>query len=462
MTPGPKPPSTLHRRDGGAASRGSSPRVAYVMSRFPKLTETFVLYEMKALEGLGAAVEVFPLLRHRAGPRHPEAVPYERRAHFVPLLSWEVVGANVARLTREPGRYLTTWWEALSGTWGSAKFFLGALGFFPKCVAFAARMEATGVDHIHAHFASHPALAALVVHRLTGIPYSFVAHGSDLHVERRMLARKVSAAAFVVAVSAYNRDLILEECGRRGAAKVVVIHCGTDPTVFGERAEPEAAPPERERGKRSLRIACVASLEEVKGHRFLLRACRLLADRGVDVSCDLAGGGPLRRGLERRVAELGLGDRVRFHGPLPRPEVGGLLATADVAVLASHPTRSGKREGIPVALMEAMMSGLPVVASRVSGIPELVEDERTGFLVPPGDPRLLADRLERLAEAPELARRLGAAGHQKVRADFDLHTGARLLLREIERCRSLGYGATGEASRRAHEVGVPRPSRRAS
>jgi glycosyltransferase involved in cell wall biosynthesis len=276
-------------------------------------------------------------------------------------------------------------------------------------------------------------LVALVLHRLTGIPYSFTAHGSDLHVDRRMLDAKVASAAFVVAVSAYNRELILEDCGEHERAKLVVIHCGTDPSVFNGHSERGERRNEAPHGTRSLRIACVASFEEVKGHRFLLHACRLLADRGVDVHLDLAGAGPLRREVERLISELDLKERVTLHGPVARPEVGRILAAADVAVLASHPTRSGKREGIPVVLMEAMMSGLPVVASALSGIPELVEDERTGFLVPPGDPLALAERLERLVGAPELRRRLGAAGRAKVATEFDIHEGARALFGEITR-----------------------------
>jgi len=399
------------------------------MSRFPKITETFVLYEMKAIEDSGADVEVFPLLRQPPGPRHAEAAAYERRAHFMPFISWPLLQANLRRLWKEPGRYLRTWWEMLSGTWGSMNFFLGALVYFPKCVAFAERMEALGVGHVHAHFANHPALAALIVHRLTGIPYSFTAHGSDLHVERRMLPKKVESAAFVVAVSGYNRDLIVRESGWHTRDKVVVIHCGTDPATFDGPGHDrvERAPV----GDRSLRIACVASFEEVKGHRFLVHACRLLKERGVDVHLDLAGGGPLRSQIEQLVDELELRREVTIHGPVPRPVIQRILAAADAAVLASYPTRSGKREGIPVALMEAMMSRLPVVASGLSGIPELVEDERTGYLVPPGDPWALADRLERLVGRPDLRRRLGDAGRAKVESEFDVHAGARKLLREI-------------------------------
>lgn len=406
------------------------------MSRFPKITETFVLFEMKAIEELGAKVEVFPLLRQPPGPRHEEARRYEEGARHTPFLSWNLLRANARMFRRDPLRYLRTWWEMLAGTFGSLKFFLGALVYFPKCVVFAEQMEDMGVEHVHAHFASHPALAALIVHRLSGIRYSFTAHGSDLHVDRRMLGPKVASASFVAAVSSYNRDLIVEECGEHVREKVVVIHCGTDPTVFqpmtgaARSSTTRSAPSER-----SLRVVCVASFEEVKGHRFLVHACKILVERGVDVHVDLAGGGPLRADVERLVTELGLEARVTLHGPVPRPVIGRLLSEADVAVLASHPTPSGKREGIPVALMEAMMSGLPVVASRLSGIPELVEDGRTGYLVPSGDPLKLAECLERLVGQPELRRSLGERGRAKVQEEFDLRVCAEQLLSEIMRSR---------------------------
>lgn len=401
-------------------STTAPPRVAYVMSRFPKLTETFVLYEMLALEATGVAVEIFPLLRHRTSVRHPEADRLVERARFAPFLSPRVLVANLAMLRRDPGRYLRVWWEVLSGTWGSANFFLGALGILPKSVFFAREMEKLGVQHVHAHFANHPAVAALIVHRLTGIPWSFTAHGSDLHVERRMLEAKVRAAAFVVTVSGYNRELIAAECGDDVRSRVHVVHCGVDAERFATRRTP------RDDGR--FRVTCVASLEPVKGHRFLVEACRLLRDRGVRFECELIGDGPLRRDIEARVRRARLDRCIWIRGRLPRPDVIRALRDTDAAVQASHPTPAGKREGIPVALMEAMASEVPVVASAVSGIPELVENGRTGILVPPGDPAALADALERLAGDARLRRRLGRAARAKVRREFDLHRSARRIL----------------------------------
>ncbi len=397
-------------------------RVAYVMSRFPKLSETFVLNEMAACAEQGIAVELYPLLRERQPVVHPEVDAWVRRAHYHPFVSPAIVRSNWRFLREQPVRYAKLAATVLRETWRSPNFLAGAIGIFPKSVRFADLMRQQSVTHVHAHFATHPALAAFIVHRLTGIPFSFTAHGSDLHVDRRMLDTKVAAAAFAIAVSSYNREVIVRECGEGSRGKVHVVHCGVDPLFFGPR-------PDDRRHEGLFRVVCVASFEEVKGHRYLVEACALLRARGVPVVCDLIGEGPLRRAIEARVAAAGLRQIVRFHGGLPRPEVSRLLAAADAAVLASHPTRSGKREGIPVALMEAMASGLPVVATAISGIPELVQSGLTGFLVPPRDPDALADALQRLAADPDLRQQMGTAGRARVMRDFDLRANAATLAR---------------------------------
>lgn len=403
---------------------GGRLKVAYVMSRFPKLTETFVLSEILAVEEHGVEVLLYPLLREREAVVHPDAVPLCARARFQPFLSWPILRSQLAFLRQSPGIYLGTLWELLRRTWGSLNFFLGAVGIFPK-VAHAARlMSAEGVGHVHCHFANHPAAAGFVIHRLTGIPFSFTAHGSDLHVDRRMLCAKVAEAAFVVAVSDYNRDVIIDECGEEARKKVVVVHCGVDTEFFRPTEEPEA-------DEGPLSILCVGKLHEVKGQAYLVEACRLLAEAGIDVDCTLVGDGPDRGALTRRIAESGLDGHVKILGERDRVQVAELLGEAHVLAAPSVPTKRGKREGIPVVLMEAMSAGVPVVASRLSGIPELVEDEVTGFLVPPRDPTALAHALRRLHDEPALRERLALAGRDKVKREFDVPANATELVRHF-------------------------------
>jgi colanic acid/amylovoran biosynthesis glycosyltransferase len=394
-------------------------RVAYVMSRFPKLSETFVLRELLAVEALGVDVDVYPLVRQREPLVHPEAAPVMRRARYLPFLSAAIVRSNLRMLRERPRAWTGALWALLRGNWGSPNLLLGGLAVFPKVVHAARLMEADGVDHVHCHFATHPALAGFVVSKLTGIPFSFTAHGSDLHVDRHMLRDKAEAAAFVVPISEFNRQVIVEACGADHGAKLVVVHCGVDPGVFRPRPATTGRP---------LTIACIGTLHEVKGQRHLVEACRLLTVRGVDLRCHLVGSGPDERALRRQVAKAGLAGRVHLDGRRTTAEVAELLRAADVLVAPSVPTPRGKREGIPVVLMEAMSSGLPVVASDLSGIPELVEDGSTGLLVAPGDAEGLAGALRLLASEPALASRLAAAGRAKVQAEFDVHRSARRLV----------------------------------
>jgi colanic acid/amylovoran biosynthesis glycosyltransferase len=401
----------------------SAVKVAYIMSRFPKITETFVLYEILAMERLGVHVEIYPLLREHPDVMHPEAGPLVERAHYEPFLSRPILAAQFYFLRRKPRAYLGAIWALLCGTWGSLNFFIGAVGIFPKTVYFAYRMAADGVTHVHGHFASHPAAAAFVIRRLVGIPYSFTAHGSDLHCDRHMLRQKVAEAAFVVAISKYNRELIVAECGEEYRDKTLVIHCGVDTDVFRPISEGKTRKPAHS----PLTIVCVGTLHEVKGQTYLLEACRLLASRGVYLTCHLVGDGPDRAALTRKSAEAGLGGRVHFHGQLTRDGIAQLLRKADVAVAPSVPTNDGRREGIPIVLMEAMATGLPTVASGISGIPELVEDGRSGILVPPRDAPALAEALERLYSTPLLRKRLSKGGRERVLQEFDLYKNAAAL-----------------------------------
>lgn len=398
-------------------------KVAYMMSRFPKITETFILYEMLAMEKQGITVEVYPLRRERTKVVHPEAVDYVARAHFEPLLSWPIIQAHLRYLRTQPTVYLNTLWTLLRANWGSLRYFFGALDLFPKAVYFAQEMEAEGIEHIHAHFASHPAAAAFVIHRLTGIPYSFTGHGSDIHRDRHMMREKVEAAAFVVTISNYNRDIIVNECNGQMHDKVLVIHCGVDTQLF----QPRTAPTPYEQGQGPFAILCIGTLHEVKGQTYLIDACRRLKEQGIDFVCHFAGDGPDLEKLQKQAAQAGLTDAMRFHGRLKREEIVKLLHQADVVAAPSVPTRDGRREGIPVVLMEAMGSTVPVISTRLSGIPELVEHEQSGLLTEPGDVDALAAALVRLYQNPDLRQRFGKAGRAKVTGEFDLTTNTAQL-----------------------------------
>ena len=387
-------------------------RLAQVVSRFPMVTETFVLYELEALEKLGVTVELYSLLRERPKVVHPEAEKWIRRAHYLPWLSLSILRAHWHFICHDPGCYLKTLATVLRGTWGCVRCFGGGLAFFPKVVRFAFEMEKQGIQHVHGHFAYHAAVAGVIVHRLTGIPFSFTARGSDVQADGHMLKEKVEAADFVISVSKYNKEIILRKCGHAVAAKIHVIHGGVDVERLSPR--PEGEP------KKRLRILSVARFEEVKGHPYLVEACRILKERGVPFECSLIGDGPLLPQIVKQIKESDLCNEVLLLGALPYDEVVEQFSRADVVVLATAPTASGKREGSPTVLMEAMACGLAVVSCCAGGIPDLVSDGQTGILVAPRDAVALADALQRLGGDPALRQRLGRAGREKCMREFNL------------------------------------------
>jgi glycosyltransferase involved in cell wall biosynthesis len=404
--------------------------IAYMMSRFPKLTETFILYEMIALQAQKLDVSIYPLWREKTSVMHPEAEPLMEQANFTPTLSWEIIKANLHYIRCCRRRYLGAVWTLLRSNWGSLRYFLGALAIIPKSALFAQRMTAEGISHIHAHFASHPAAAAFFIHRLTGIPYSFTAHGSDIHREKRMLAEKVAEADFVVPISDFNRDVILEACdfNKDAEKKLTIIHCGVDSSYF----QPKPSRNGRYEEGKIMNVICIGTLHEVKGQSCLVEACRMLQERGIPFQCRFVGSGPDEAALKKQVTEAGMDANIHFLGRKPREEVVRLLQEADVLVAPSVQSRDGRREGIPVVLMEAMACGLPVVASRLSGIPELVRDGFSGILTPPGNADAIVDALTYLYYKPETRREMGLCGRKVILDRFDLRTNADQLARRIQ------------------------------
>ena len=397
----------------------SSGRIGYLMSWYPAVTETFILHEMLELQRLGVDLEIFPLFGARRDVRHPGSEQLQERVHYHHGLSAELVLSQLHWLVRRPRAYLGAWASALAGNVASPEFLAKALVTVPRAAVLARRMEARGIRHVHAHWATHPALAAFVVQALTGIGYSFTAHAHDLYLDRSMLGRKIGAARFVVTISRFNRALIERLFGPAAAAKTTVIPCGVDPRLFRERTP---RPPDG-----VFRVASVAGLRDYKGHRWLVEACALLKERGVPLHCVLVGEGPERRALARQISAAGLSREVELLGSRPQDQVLQLLDRSDVMVLPSVVTAAGMMDGIPVALMEAMAAGVPVVSTALSGIPEIVVDGETGYLVEPGDAVALAGAMEKILREPESSARLGRAGRRRAEELFDLHANVALL-----------------------------------
>lgn len=388
----------------------------YLTTNFRTLTLTFVAREVTQLRARGHRVELLALRPDAPHVADAAECDVSGCIHLLPA-PWTRVVVGLSRcLLRRPRRLLKAMSAALCSPGDSLATRLKMLYQVAVTTTVVERVENLGVSHIHAHLASPPGNYAWFLSLLTGIPFSFTGHAADLFCRPEALRAKLHAAAGVIGISEHNlgylRSLVPE---LRHAA---VIHCGIDACRFPYRPRKAAGSPPR--------ILAVGRAVPKKGLVFLVRALRLLGDRGQVWRADIVGDGPLLETLRNEAKALKL-DALSFRGALQQHEIRELLANADVFVLPCVQAPDGDVDGIPVALMEAMASGVPVISTRISGIPELVKDGHSGLLVGPADPLSLADALERLVSEPGLGERLSRGGREAIEREFDLVTiGAQL------------------------------------
>jgi colanic acid/amylovoran biosynthesis glycosyltransferase len=394
--------------------------VAYLVSRYPAISHAFIAREVQALRRLGLRVDTFGI--HRSDPRHilttGDAEALRDTYAVLPPRSPRFVWAHLRAMVNRPRRYLGALTLALNQPPVARSGRAGDLAHFAEAVPIWHECRRRGLRHLHAHFTRPSADVALLASHLADgeLTWSFTAHGIDISLDgAERLAEKVRRAAWVACVSDFGRAQVMGLVEDRHWTKLHLVRCGVDPEEF--------APRQRQGGGADgdLRILTVGRVEPVKGHAILLEAIALLAERGIDARATVVGDGSLLPGLTRRAAELGIHARVRFEGSVGQDRIRDHYAGADVFCLPSF------GEGVPVVLMEAMAMELPVVASRVMGIPELVEHGTSGLLVPPARPDLLADALQRLAADRGLRRKMGEAGRAAVARRFDPAVAAGLL-----------------------------------
>lgn len=392
--------------------------LGYCVPEFPSQTHAFFWREVEALETLGLQVRIFST-RQPARNLSPHQFSDEARSrtHYLHPPRWRSV---LPFLARRPGRVLAAAGYVFSLTEASFGERLRALGFLAVAADLVVDCTDARVGHVHIHSFANAAHIGAIAHILGGLSYSLTLHG-DLPVYGTDHARKLQHAAFATAVTEPLRQQISAQAP---GTDVQVITMGVDIERFVpaiERVQPvESAP---------LHIVSVARLNPTKGHTHFLEAMARLVKDGYDLHYSIAGDGPSRGDVAAAVRALELDERVTFLGALAEPRVLSLLQQADLFVLSSY----GLGEAAPVAVMEAMACGLPVICSRIGGTADMIEDGQDGVLVAQQDVQALADALVRLADDPALRSRIGKAARRTACAKFDYRLTAAKLAREIRR-----------------------------
>ena len=404
-------------------------RIAYLAPEIPALSATFVYHEILALRGKGFEVLSFSV--------HPPASPATEQCaallaketlQLYPLGTASFLAAAIYCKLRHPLRYLSAA-GMLLGDMITVGFFsratAGLLYRFLAAARLARILEEHDCRHLHVHFAHVPTDIAMYAARLAGITFSFTSHANDLFERGWLLNEKVARSAQAMTISEYNRRFLVSQGADR--KKIAIVRCGVDIGRFNDRIKATNPIPPLGGDSAIPVIGSLGRLVEKKGFDTLIAAAGILFRSGRNFRIEIAGDGPLKAELLKQAKQEGVADRITFLGPVANDTVPEWLCGLNQFVLACRVDSNGDMDGIPVALMESMAAGIPVISTTVSAIPELLEHETSGLVVPPADPQALADAIDGLFDCAELRGRCIAGGRLKIAGEFSEEVNAEKL-----------------------------------
>jgi glycosyltransferase involved in cell wall biosynthesis len=396
-------------------------KIGYLAQQFPHLTMTFVYREVLALRAYGVDVQTFSTWKPNIDEVSQEARALIPDTFYIFPLDWKRFFLDhVFYLFTRPRRYLGSLLFCLTREHKTLKNRLRTFFHFCEAIPVAAEVERRNINHLHAHFALNATTIALVVHQLTDATFSFTAHANDIFANPILLREKIKAAYFIIAISEFNKKYLYKILPiQETQDKTHVVHCGIDIQEFSPSDKPSS--------KQTI-ILAVGRLVEKKGYPFLIQACKVLMDQDYDFQCLIIGDGPQRSLLEQLIEDNCLSDYVNLEGIVFQEALGDYLARADIFVLPCIVASDEDMDGIPNSLMEAMAMEIPVISTSISGIPELIQHEKTGLLVPPRDQVALANAIELLINNQPLRTNLAKNGRIKVIEEFEIEKNTRRLL----------------------------------
>lgn len=393
-------------------------RVLYIVSAFPAWSETFIVREVRTLIDDGVDVRILSLKHRSDGLVQTDAAAMLDRVRW-PQPAMRAVRRVLGEVIRQPGRVLGAAAHIVAGTWREPLAMLKSLVAYARGLEHVHWLRSFDPELIHAHWATYPSTVAWALGRVMDRPFGFTSHAHDIFLHQQLLRTKLEDAALAITISRHNVEWFDRHVAPDANGKLQVVHCGVDLDTLEWKPS----------GRSDDLIVATGRLHPIKGFDTLIRALALLQQRGSAFRCRIIGDGPLHDELHALVRSLGLEQRVELAGAQPQEIVRASLDEAAVFALPSQVADDGGRDGIPVALMEAMASGCPVVSCLTSGIPELIEHGEGGLLVRERDPAALADALQRLLADRALRERFSRAARERVEQQFDARTEARKLHR---------------------------------
>jgi glycosyltransferase involved in cell wall biosynthesis len=392
--------------------------ICYIIGTYPDFSTTFIDREIRMMRQWGLNIRLLSIRQpvlHKALSQ--EQLSYQSQVIYLIPVQWlSFLAGHLHFWVMRPGSYLRTLMYLITRPHPSVRGRLMTLIHFAEGVYAAYLLRNHGVDHLHAHFVERAATVTLVVSRLLDIPYSLAIHaGGDIFVHPVLLPEKFAHAKFVISCTQYNLDYLKQQGIPNLDDKAFCIYHGLDFDRYLRTVEQDQPP----------LLLAVGQLVEKKGFEYLIKACRRLDDQGQELICHIIGPGAERQKLEQLITKLELQDTVKLLGALPHDQVVEHYQRATIFALPCIRSQDGDLDGIPNVLAEAMAAQLPVVSTRVSAIPELIQNEVNGLLVPPNDEPALATAIARLLNDPALRARIGEAGRQTIIEKFNIIQNVR-------------------------------------
>jgi len=357
-------------------------------------------------------------LHHLAPERddilHQFAEPTRQMAKYTRFIGMEALSAFASALVKKPGRVFGIVADIIKAYWREPVWMAKSLALIPKATAIGCHLKKWGAEHVHGEFAGHPGAVAWMIGRMEGLPYSVSCRAHDIFRTQALLDKKLGEAAFVRTISDFNREFLTEKVSGLSKDKIHVIHSSVSLKEIPALPAPQSDP---------FLILYVGSLQVRKGIDVLLKALAKADDELNNWQCEIIGGGPIEEKLKALKEELGLA-RVTFRGPQPFAEVSASIERASVCVAPSVIGPSGRTEGIPNVMIEALAHQRPAISTNVSGIPELIRPGESGWLTEPGDVDGLSKALVEISADPPSAYKMAQRGREIVAEEFDIAENA--------------------------------------